>query len=131
MKKLLLFLIPCLLLSIDCELCLRDKRGKIVRNKVELRKFKKSTGFPGGRKGYIVDHNIPITCADDLALAVGKKDKKSIQIIQKNLDQTWNMRWQTKAEAKKKDKNERNRCIELGINKILPQNVEKLFRGIQ
>lgn len=50
----------------------------------------RETGFPHGRKGYIVDHVNPLAC--------GGADAPS------------NMQWQTKAEAAAKDKTERIGC---------------------
>lgn len=47
----------------------------------------KQTGYPHGRPGYVIDHIIP--------LANGGRDDPS------------NMQWQTKADAKAKDKWER------------------------
>jgi len=46
------------------------------------------TGYPKGRRGYVVDHIIPLEC--------GGADIPS------------NMEWQTVAEAKIKDRTERN-----------------------
>jgi hypothetical protein len=48
----------------------------------------KQTGYPKGRKGYVVDHIVPLEC--------GGADVPS------------NMLWQTVADAKAKDKTERN-----------------------
>jgi len=48
----------------------------------------KQTGYPNGRKGYVVDHVDPLEC--------GGADAPS------------NMQWQTVAEAKIKDRTERN-----------------------
>lgn len=64
----------------------RDKNGKIDRDSKEKEKFMQQTGYPHGRPGYIVDHIIP--------LKKGGTDTPS------------NMQWQTKQEAKKKDKTE-------------------------
>jgi hypothetical protein len=52
--------------------------------------FLRESGYPHGRKGYVVDHRVPLAC--------GGADAPS------------NMQWQTKAEAKAKDKTERIGC---------------------
>ncbi len=66
---------------------LRDSHGRIKRSETATRDFKKQTGYPHGRKGFVIDHVIP--------LAKGGADSPS------------NMQWQTKADAKAKDKWER------------------------
>jgi len=48
----------------------------------------KQTGYPKGRKGYVVDHIVPLECGGS--------------------DTTANMQWQTVAEGKIKDRTERN-----------------------
>ncbi|HET7815072.1 MAG TPA: HNH endonuclease signature motif containing protein [Candidatus Baltobacteraceae bacterium] len=48
------------------------------------------TGFPHGRPGYVIDHVIPLACG--------------------GADAPANMQWQTKADAKAKDKWERKGC---------------------
>jgi len=50
----------------------------------------RQSGYPHGRKGYVVDHIVPLAC--------GGPEFPS------------NMQWQTKAEAKAKDKWERKGC---------------------
>lgn len=65
----------------------RDSHGKIKRSELSKRQFMKQTGYPHGRPGYVIDHIIP--------LANGGRDDPS------------NMQWQTKADAKAKDKWER------------------------
>lgn len=62
----------------------RDKHGRIKRSESAKRKFLKESGFPKGREGYVVDHIIPL--------------KKG------GCDCPRNMQWQTKADAKLKDK---------------------------
>lgn len=62
----------------------RDKNGKIARSESAKRAFMKQTGYPHGRKGYVIDHIIPL--------------KKG------GCDCPSNMQWQTVEEAKRKDK---------------------------
>jgi hypothetical protein len=52
--------------------------------------FLRSTGFPQGRPGYVVDHIIPLACGGP--------------------DHPWNMQWQTTQAAKLKDRVERRGC---------------------
>jgi len=62
----------------------RDKNGKIVRSSSAKHDFMKQTGYPKGRKGYVVDHIKPL--------------KKG------GCDCPSNMQWQTIEDAKRKDK---------------------------
>ena len=62
----------------------RDSHGRIARSSKAKQEFMKQTGYPKGRPGYVVDHIVPL--------------KKG------GCDCTSNMQWQTKAEAKAKDK---------------------------
>jgi len=66
------------------------KKGRIKRSAAAKDEFLRETGYPHGRKGYVVDHVVPLAC--------GGADASS------------NMQWQTKAEAKAKDKTERVGC---------------------
>ena len=68
----------------------RDKRGRIRRSPAAKKEFMRQSGHPHGRPGYVVDHKVPLAC--------GGADDPS------------NMQWQTNAEAKAKDKWERNGC---------------------
>ncbi|MGC9151608.1 MAG: HNH endonuclease signature motif containing protein [Microbacter sp.] len=62
----------------------RDAHGKIKRSSSARHEFMVKTGYPHGRPGYVIDHIIP--------LKRGGSDTPD------------NMQWQTKAEAKAKDK---------------------------
>jgi hypothetical protein len=62
----------------------RDSDGKIKRSSKAKYEFMKQSGYPKGRPGYVVDHII--------LLKKGGCDCPS------------NMQWQTKEEAKRKDK---------------------------
>src|SRR3989442_4236124 len=66
----------------------RNSHGRIKRSASARNAFKKQTGYPHGRKRYVVDHIVPLEC--------GGADAPS------------NMQWQTVAEAKVKDRTERN-----------------------
>jgi len=79
-----------------CEDCKRDKKGRIARSVEAKNEFKLHNPCPanglryGSCKGYVIDHI--------KALACGGSDSPA------------NMQWQTKAEAKAKDKWERKGC---------------------
>jgi hypothetical protein len=62
----------------------RDERGRITRSESAKERFMRETGYPHGRPGYVVDHIVP--------RAEGGADDPA------------NMQWQTKEEAKVKDK---------------------------
>jgi len=66
----------------------RKSNGKIKRSVAAKNEFMKRTGYPKGRKGYVLDHIVPLEC--------GGADVPS------------NMQWQTVQEAKIKDRSERN-----------------------
>ena len=70
-----------------CSTCTRDHHGKIKRSGKAKHDFERQSGYPHGRKGYVVDHIRPLEC--------GGADVPS------------NMQWQTIAEAKAKDRTER------------------------
>ena len=63
---------------------------RIHRSSEARREFERMTGYPRGRHGYVIDHIVPLAC--------GGADAPS------------NMQWQTKADAKAKDKWERKGC---------------------
>jgi hypothetical protein len=75
-----------------CQSCPRDAHGKIKRSPEAKKQYMKQSGYPHGRKGYVVDHIVPLAC--------GGADSPS------------NMMWQTKAEAAAKDKIERKGCTQ-------------------
>jgi hypothetical protein len=59
-----------------------------LRNPAARARFLRQTGYPHGRPGYVVDHIVPLECG--------------------GADTPANMQWQTVAEAKAKDRTERN-----------------------
>jgi len=65
-------------------------KGRIKRSAAAKTEFERETGYPHGRKGYVVDHIVPLTCG--------------------GADAPANMQWQTKEEGKAKDKTERIGC---------------------
>jgi uncharacterized membrane protein len=67
-----------------CASCSRDAHGHIARSREATDAFKRMTGYPHGRPGYVIDHVV--------ALCKG------------GADAPYNMAWQTVAEAKAKDK---------------------------
>jgi hypothetical protein len=73
-----------------CTSCDRDTNGRILRSGQAKDSFKRATGYPKGRSGYVIDHIVPLAC--------GGADVPS------------NMQWQTVAAAKAKDKVERSGC---------------------
>lgn len=86
-------------LALDAMAVDRDEHGKIARSQQMRHAFKQLEPCPanGHRKGpcpgYIIDHVIPL-CA-------GGADRPS------------NMQWQTVADAKAKDREERKQCARL------------------
>jgi len=62
----------------------RDSHGHIARSESAKKQFEKQTGYHNGRPGYVVDHIVPL--------------KRG------GADAPYNMQWQTKAEAKAKDR---------------------------
>jgi len=69
---------------------LRKAEGWIARSEAAKRKFLRQTGYPHGRRGYVVDHIVPLAC--------GGADAPS------------NMQWQTIEEGHRKDAVERRGC---------------------
>ena len=65
----------------------RNEKGRIARSSSARTEFKKASGYPHGRPGYVIDHIAP--------LSRGGADSPS------------NMQWQTKEAAKEKDRWER------------------------
>ncbi len=70
--------------GVRCAECPRDSRGRIARSASEVRRFKRMTGYPHGRPGWVVDHVVPL--------------KRG------GCDCVSNMQWQTREDARRKDK---------------------------
>ena len=71
-----------------CTTCPRDENGRIKRSSAARSEFMRQTGYPHGRPGYVVDHIVPLECG--------------------GADSPGNMQWQAIADAKVKDRTERN-----------------------
>jgi hypothetical protein len=89
MKKIAILLIAALVLNTSAI-------AKVIRSQSAKVSFKKTHPCPangvnhGPCKGYVIDHIRPLAC--------------------KGADAPYNMQWQTKEEAKSKDKWERKHC---------------------
>lgn len=76
----------------------RDKKGRIYRSRTEVARFKRMHPCPvtgkshGACPGWAIDHLMPLACGGP--------------------DVVRNMQWQTKREAKAKDRWERQACNE-------------------
>jgi hypothetical protein len=68
----------------------RSSNGRIIRSQSARQSFMRSSGYPNGRPGYVIDHVVPLAC--------GGADAPS------------NMQWQTLEAAKAKDRVERRGC---------------------
>ena len=68
--------------KIKCPSCPRDSKGRILRGQSAKKRFMRQTGYPKGRKGYVITRVVPNS--------------------QGGLDDPSNMQWQTKAQAKAK-----------------------------
>ncbi len=88
---------------IHCVGCERNTHGSIKRSAAARKQFMSDTKFPKGRKGYVVDHIIPLACAADTRTSTAAQQ-------QHLLDSPNNMQWQTKGEAKVKDTWEMQLC---------------------
>lgn len=79
-----------------CTSCARNPEGKIARSSAAKREFQHEQPCPatgtktGPCKGYVIDHKKPLACG--------------------GADAPTNMQWQTKADAKAKDRIERKGC---------------------
>lgn len=65
------------------------KTGELIRSREAIREFKKCTGFPNGRPGYVIDHIFPLACGGP--------------------DTPENMAWQSREDSQLKDRWERAR----------------------
>lgn len=81
-----------------CSSCPRDRNGRIVRSQGAKRAFRHMNPCPatgevsGACPGYVIDHIVPLACGGP--------------------DEPQNMQWQTKADARAKDRVERRDCGE-------------------
>lgn len=68
----------------------RDAEGQITRSREVKHLFDRLTGYPGGRVGYVRDHNQPL--------------------CDSGCDSVWNIQWQRADSARMKDKLEAKAC---------------------
>jgi len=47
--------------AVRCATCPQDSHGKIKRTASAKHEFMRQTGYPHGRKGYVVDHTVPLS----------------------------------------------------------------------
>jgi hypothetical protein len=71
-------------------MCARNAKGRILRGTSAKFAFERATGYDHGRKGYVIDRIVPLACG--------------------GADNTSNMQWQSVADAKVKDRTERQGC---------------------
>jgi len=67
--------------------------GEVIRSRAVHRAFLKATGYPQGRPGFVADHIFPL-CA-------GGRDAVD------------NLQWQSVAEGKVKDRDEKQLCLRI------------------
>lgn len=79
-----LVVVLSLVLVVEAGAVPRDANGRILRSRSAVAEFKRLTGYPHGRPGYVIDHIVP--------LALGGADTPA------------NMQWQTIQAAKAKDR---------------------------
>lgn len=100
MRLLAILLLPALAFAQDPA---RDDLGRIKRNPKVIRLFRATVPCPATGQterhcpGYVVDHKIALACA--------KTEEERAA-----LDSLPNLQWQTVAEAKAKDRIERQQC---------------------
>jgi 5-methylcytosine-specific restriction endonuclease McrA len=75
-----------------CVACARDARGKILRSASVRRAFQRVTGYPHGRRGYGIDHIVPLAC--------GGRDELA------------NLQWLSLEAKRRKDRTERRPCLQ-------------------
>lgn len=91
-----LLAVPLFGSTAKCTTCARTSKKKIKRSGSAKKQFQAEHPCPGtgrttgGCKGYVIDHVMPLACGGG--------------------DNPGNMQWQTKSEAKAKDKVERTGC---------------------
>jgi len=96
MLTLLIAFCLCITASPRCSSCSRNSHGRIQRSSVSKQHFKQQHPCPatgrssGPCKGYVIDHVKPLACGGS--------------------DSPHNMQWQTRANAKVKDRTERVGC---------------------
>lgn len=94
-----------------CQTCERDDDGRIKRSAAARKAFIKANPQPAGCKGCVVDHIVPVACRD---------------VEPRPLDVPANMQWQSRLEARAKDRWEHELCAPTGRQERAKKRKQRL-----